>query len=81
MEECPTDNLNALIESLVQLIYKVVEADVKLQPDTTIVYWLVFARSIVLNISLSSIKDQAAADSSNTGEDKDEGNPTSSSSH
>ena len=74
VEECPTDNLNALIESLTQLIYKIVEADVSLHPDTAIVYWLIFARSIVLNISLASIKDQAASDSSNTGEDKDEGN-------
>ena len=76
VEECQTDKLNSLIEALVNLIYKIVEADVRLFPDTTIVYWLVLARSIVLNISLASIKDQIAADSSNAGEDKDEGNVT-----
>ena len=72
-EESSVQILNQLTDSLTQLIFLIVESDVRNFPDSRVVHWLIFAKAVALNISVVRSSAQDGSESANPTEDKEEG--------
>lgn len=66
LEEFQSDHIRRLMDKIVQTIFVLVEADVRVNPDARLSYWILFCRAIALN--LKSIGQPSGGGAGNAGD-------------